>query len=160
MFTPATDHYSARENLDRLRSWLPPIQDLLGSDYPITLSIRSADRILGQVRQATLEEALHLFTQLEPEAVRVLGPGHVNTLTNRNNMAMWTRETGGRVGTRHCNYSKNYSPDRERILGSDHPHTILTRGQIASLTGMLGKRREALQLATATASRYATSSRC
>ena len=71
----------------------------------------------------------------------------MNTLTARNNVALWTRESGDRV--RGTQLFEKLLPDRERILGSDHPHTLLTRGQIASLTGLTGRPREALHLFTA-----------
>jgi len=62
---------------------------------------------------------------------RVLGKDHPETLRTRNNIAIWTAETGDATGE--LALLKAVLPDRDRVLGKDHPDTQNTREQIAAL---------------------------
>jgi tetratricopeptide (TPR) repeat protein len=70
-----------------------------------------------------------------------------DTLTNRNNIAAWTRACGDAAGALRLFIA--LLPDRERLLGSEHPDTLTTRGNIAACTGECGDAAGALRLNTA-----------
>ena len=82
---------------------------------------------------AGTREALRLFAELLPDQERVLGRDHPDTLTTRNNIAVWTGECGdAREALR---LFRALLPDQERVLGRDHPETLTTRNNIAAWTG-------------------------
>jgi hypothetical protein len=69
---------------------------------------------------------------------------HLDTLTTRHNIAVWTGETGdAREALR---LLQELLPDLERVLGADHPDTLAGRHNIAVWTGETGDAREALRL--------------
>ena len=93
----------------------------------------------GNYREAlsSTEKALAVFQ-------RQLGPDHPDTLTTRNNIALWTGKMGAiRQGLR---LFQDLLPDEERVLGKDHAETLTTRNNIASFTGAAGDAIEALRL--------------
>ena len=64
------------------------------------------------------------------------GPDHPDTLTTRDNIAVWTGECGdNREALR---LFQALLPDHERVLGPDHPDTLTTRNNIAAWTGECG----------------------
>ena len=64
--------------------------------------------------------------------MRVLGPDHPDTLINRNNIAMFTEQSGDpREALR---LSQELLPDQVRVLGADHPDTLRTRKRVAALS--------------------------
>ena len=56
---------------------------------------------------------------------RVLGAGHPDTLTSRNNLA-YAYESAGRLEEAIPLYERTLS-DRERVLGAGHPDTLISR---------------------------------
>ncbi|MDH3459709.1 MAG: tetratricopeptide repeat protein [Burkholderiaceae bacterium] len=75
------------------------------------------------------------------------GPGHLDTLRMRNNIAHLTGQCGdAREALR---LFEALLLDHTRVLGQDHPHTLTTRSHIAYWTGQCGDSREALRLSEA-----------
>ena len=67
----------------------------------------------------------------------MLGPDHPNTLRTRNNIAVWTGESGDPQTA--LKLFEELLPDRVRVLGPDHPNTLTTRNNIALLTDAVKK---------------------
>jgi hypothetical protein len=88
--------------------------------------------------------ALHHGCQELPLRRRIQGDDHPNTLTTRNNVAVWTGQTGDRA--RALRLSRELLPDRIRVLGPDHRDTMSTRNVIAFRTGDTGDAAGALRL--------------
>jgi tetratricopeptide (TPR) repeat protein len=132
-----------RDNLRRLISWGPRIENHLGADHPVTLQTRGyIARYTGEYGEG--REALRLYEALLPDQARALGADHPDTLRTRGNIAYVTGECGKvREALR---LSEALLPDMERVLGADHPATLATRQIIARFTGECGEAREALRL--------------
>jgi Tetratricopeptide repeat len=77
-------------------------------------------------------EAVKLYEQLLPDTRRVFGPNHRETLTIRQNIAYWTRETG-RIPEA-LQIAQALLPDMERVFGRNHQHTLRLRNDIALWT--------------------------
>ena len=72
----------------------------------------------------------------ERTALGVLGRDHPDTLTTRNNLALFTAQAGDPAAAR--DLVRELLPDRERVLGRDHPNTLGTRNNLALFTGEAG----------------------
>ena len=67
--------------------------------------------------------------------MRVLGPGHPDTLATRGNIASWTGRCGDPAGA--LRLFGELLPDLIRVLGPGHPDTLATRDDIAAWTEQL-----------------------
>ena len=67
---------------------------------------------------------------------RILGPEHLDTLTDRANLAWWTGKAGDLAAARDL-YAA-LLPVEEQVLGPEHPDTLATRATLASWTGEAG----------------------
>jgi len=94
---------------------------------------------LGDYRRAVLHGQQELRLRL-----RMQSTDHRGTLTNRVQIAVWTRRCGHLAEA--LQLFHKLLPDQERVLGRDDPETLTTRGNIAVLTGECGHPAEALQL--------------
>ena len=74
------------------------------------------------------------------------GPDHPDTLTNRNNIAVWTGFNDDPAQRQHPRLLQELLPDRERVLGPDHPDTLTVRNNIAYWTNECGDAAGALRL--------------
>jgi hypothetical protein len=89
-------------------------------------------------------ENLRRWRSWEERLAAEAGEAHPETLTARNNIAVWTGRAGdAREALR---LAWELLPDRERVLGADHPDTLRTRSNIAARTGDSGDARQALRL--------------
>jgi Tetratricopeptide repeat/NACHT domain len=131
------------ENLTRWKSWYDRANCTLGPNSEYTLAIRN-NIASWTGRTGNWGEALRLFQELLPDAIRALGPDHPYTLLTRNNIAQWTGETGN--GSEALRLLQKLFPDQIRVLGSDHPETLRVRNNIAGWTGETGNGGEALRL--------------
>jgi tetratricopeptide (TPR) repeat protein len=89
-------------------------------------------------------ENLRVWGDWQLKAIATLGPHHPETLTARQNMALWVGEAGELA--RALQLLQELLPDQERILGPDHPDTLATRHNIASYGGQAGDLTGAVQL--------------
>ena len=119
------------------------IEDVLGADHPVTLTVRN--NLAGAYKSAgRLAEAIELFKQVLAERERVLGADHPDTLTVRNNLA-GAYESVGRFGEAIELYEQVLA-ERERVLGADHPDTLNTRNNLAVAYYSVGRFGEAIEL--------------
>ena len=119
------------------------IEDVLGADHPVTLTVRN--NLAGAYKSAgRLAEAIELFKQVLAERERVLEADHPDTLTVRNNLAS-AYESVGRFGEA-IELFKQVLAERERVLGADHPDTLNTRNNLAVAYYSVGRFGEAIEL--------------
>ena len=119
------------------------IEDVLGADHPVTLTVRN--NLAGAYKSAgRLAEAIELFEQVLAERERVLGADHPVTLTVRNNLAS-AYESVGRFGEAIELYEQVLA-ERERVLGADHPDTLTVRNNLAGAYESVGRFGEAIEL--------------
>ena len=117
------------------------IEDVLGADHPVTLTVRN--NLAGAYKSAgRLAEAIELFKQVLAERERVLGADHPDTLTVRNNLA-GAYESVGRFGEAIELYEQVLA-ERERVLEADHPDTLTVRNNLASAYESVGRFGEAI----------------
>ncbi|WP_421106945.1 tetratricopeptide repeat protein [Streptomyces sp. NEAU-S77] len=64
---------------------------------------------------------------------RVLGPDHPDTLTIRNDLAVWRGEAGDAAGAA-ATFTELLA-DHIRVLGPDHPHILRSRDNLARWRG-------------------------
>lgn len=127
--------FRAADDRDRWESWLPILEEQLGSDHPATFIARNnhafwrgeAGDVLGAV--AELEEMV-------PRQKQALGDDDLNTFVSRNNLARWRGQAGDVAGA--IAELKVLLADRIRVLGEDHPDTLVTRNQLAGWQGEIG----------------------
>ncbi|MGW5371051.1 tetratricopeptide repeat protein [Streptomyces sp. NPDC004011] len=74
----------------------------------------------------------------------IYGPGHPNTLTARNNLAV--SYSFARRIQEALDLGERVVADFERILGPDHPNTLSARGNVANFYKAAGRIQEALDL--------------
>ena len=100
------------------------IEDVLGADHPVTLTVRN--NLAGAYKSAgRLAEAIELFKQVLAERERVLGADHPDTLAVRNNLA-GAYKSVGRFSDAIDAWEK-LLPDCQRVLGLEHPLTKLVQ---------------------------------
>ena len=154
---PSEDIQRARETLAALFTRLMqrlhfdrpadfgPMQEAALSDAMDLLREHVADGLLdGETAVAHALELDSGFDSLQAASLRrpfldwtvqtallVLGPDHPDTLTTRNNIALWTGNAGEPAAAR--DLFRALLPDMERVLGPDHPVTNATRAWIANL---------------------------
>ena len=117
------------------------IEDVLGADHPVTLTVRN--NLAGAYKSAgRLAEAIELFKQVLAERERVLEADHPDTLTVRNNLAS-AYESVGRFGEA-IELFKQVLAERERVLGADHPDTLTVRNNLAGAYESVGRFGEAI----------------
>ena len=119
------------------------IEDVLGADHPVTLTVRN--NLAGAYKSAgRLAEAIELFKQVLAERERVLGADHPDTLTVRNNLAS-AYESVGRFGEA-IDAWEELLLDCQRVLGADHPVTLTVRNNLAVAYRSVGRFGEAIEL--------------
>ena len=119
------------------------IEDVLGADHPVTLTVRN--NLAGAYKSAgRLAEAIELFKQVLAERERVLEADHPDTLTVRNNLAS-AYESVGRFGEAIDAWEKLLL-DCQRVLGADHPVTLTVRNNLAVAYRSVGRFGEAIEL--------------
>ncbi|WP_371503445.1 tetratricopeptide repeat protein [Kitasatospora sp. NBC_00374] len=91
-------------------------------------------RSLGE--SGAVSAAVDYYTHLTATASQVLGPEHPDTLSTRNNVAIWRGEAGDVVGA--VAALEELLADSVRILGPDHPDTLTTRNNLARWRGEAG----------------------
>jgi hypothetical protein len=74
--------------------------------------------------------------ELLADQVRVLGPGHLNTLVTRSDLAYWRGLAGDLAGA--ITATEELLADQVRVLGPGHPITLVTRSNLASWRGEAG----------------------
>ena len=117
------------------------IEDVLGADHPVTLTVRN--NLAGAYKSAgRLAEAIELFKQVLAERERVLGADHPDTLNTRNNLAV-AYYSVGRFGEAIELYEQVLA-ERERVLEADHPDTLTVRNNLASAYESVGRFGEAI----------------
>ncbi|MFJ4828305.1 tetratricopeptide repeat protein, partial [Streptomyces bacillaris] len=92
---------------------------------------------------AASEELLLRRHVLDNES-SILGPGHPNTLTSRNNLANALNDLGQHRQA--ADLLQQVLTDTERILGPDHPDTLTSRNNLANALNDLGQHRQAADL--------------
>ena len=119
------------------------IEDVLGADHPVTLTVRN--NLAGAYKSAgRLAEAIELFKQVLAERERVLEADHPDTLTVRNNLA-GAYESVGRFGEA-IDAWEELLLDCQRVLGADHPVTLTVRNNLAVAYRSVGRFGEAIEL--------------
>jgi len=119
------------------------IEDVLGPDHPVTLSVRN-NLALAYKSVGRFGEAIELFEQVLDERERVLGADHPDMLAVRNNLA-GAYESAGRFGEA-IELFEQVLADRVRVLGVDHPYTLNTRNSLAVAYDAVGRFGEAIEL--------------
>jgi tetratricopeptide (TPR) repeat protein len=76
-----------------------------------------------------LDEAIRLYERTLADRERVLGAGHPDTLSSRNNLA-YAYAAAGRLDEAIPEFERTLA-DRERVLGADHPQTLSSRSNLA-----------------------------
>jgi tetratricopeptide (TPR) repeat protein len=89
-------------------------------------------RELGEVAAA-----VDVFRGLLADHVRVLGPGHLDTLMTRSNLAGALGELGEVAAA--VDIFRGLLADEVRVLGPGHPDTLMTRNNLAGALGELGE---------------------
>ena len=117
------------------------IEDVLGPDHPVTLSVRN-NLALAYKSVGRFGEAIELFEQVLDERERVLGADHPDMLAVRNNLA-GAYESVGRFAEAIELYEQVLD-ERERVLAADHPVTLTVRNNLASAYDSVGRFGEAI----------------
>ena len=100
------------------------IEDVLGADHPVTLTVRN--NLAGAYESVgRFGEAIELYEQVLAERERVLGADHPDTLAVRNNLA-GAYKSVGRFSDAIDAWEK-LLPDCQRVLGLEHPLTKLVQ---------------------------------
>jgi flagellar biosynthesis regulator FlbT len=134
---PMAEHDPA-DPLHRYAAQMEPEHLWAIGEYPGVISSLAARKSVIPA------ENLRRWTSWEERFATQVGEALPETLTARNNIALWTGESGdAREALR---LSRELLPDQERVLGPDHPDTLKTRHDIALWTGRVGDDREALRL--------------
>ncbi len=130
---------------DQYAALLPAMERVLGSEHPDTLGARAdlalwtgdtGDAAAARDQYAALLPAMERvlgYAALLPVREQVLGPEHPDTLSNRHNLARWTRQAGDPAAAR--DMLAGLLPVRERVLGPEHPDTLRARADLARWTG-------------------------
>ena len=119
------------------------IEDVLGPDHPVTLSVRN-NLALAYKSVGRFGEAIELFEQVLDERERVLGADHPDMLAVRNNLA-GAYESVGRFAEAIELYEQVLD-ERERVLAADHPVTLAVRNNLAGAYYSVGRFAEAIEL--------------
>ena len=119
------------------------IEDVLGPDHPVTLSVRN-NLALAYESVGRFGEAIDAGEELLLDCQRVLGADHPDTLTVRNNLA-GAYKFVGRFGEA-IDAWEELLPDCRRVLGADHPYTLNTRNNLAVAYDAVGRFGEAIEL--------------
>ncbi|MER5210507.1 tetratricopeptide repeat protein, partial [Streptomyces sp. NPDC002838] len=104
--------------------WLPQVHDIF----------YRAGRSLGESGQVTA--AITHFRRLVDATRDRLGPDHPNTLTARNNLALWQGTSGDAAGA--ADAMAELLPDFLRVFGPDNLNTLMARGNLADWRGKSG----------------------
>jgi tetratricopeptide (TPR) repeat protein len=88
--------------------------------------------------------AIALGESLTADLVRILGPGHPDTLTAQNNLAAAYRDAG-RLTEAIALFERTL-PARERALGAGHPDTLTSQHNLAAAYRDAGRLTEAIAL--------------
>ena len=119
------------------------IEDVLGPDHPVALTVRS--NLAGAYDSAgRFGEAIELFEQVLAERKRLLGADHPDTLGTRNNLAYAYRSVGRFDEA--IDAWEELLPDCQRVLGADHPDTLTVRNNLAVAYYSVGRFGEAIEL--------------
>jgi tetratricopeptide (TPR) repeat protein len=90
------------------------------------------------------QQAIAVGESLTVDLERLLGSGHPDTLTTRNNLAT-AYQDAGRVAEAIALLEQVLAA-REQLLGQDHPDTLTTRNNLATAYREAGRAAEAIQL--------------
>ena len=119
------------------------IEDVLGPDHPVALTVRS--NLAGAYDSAgRFGEAIELFEQVLAERKRLLGADHPDTLGTRNNLAYAYRSVGRFDEA--IDAWEELLPDCQGVLGPDHPDTLTVRNNLAVAYYSVGRFGEAIEL--------------
>ncbi|MEW2080041.1 tetratricopeptide repeat protein [Streptomyces sp. NPDC013433] len=88
--------------------------------------------------------ALAYWENMVIDSERILGNGHPDTLTSRNNFAAAYQQAG--QTSEAIKLLKQLVADREEISGDDHPKTLLSRANLAACYQQAGRVSEAIEL--------------
>ncbi len=140
-------HDTPRELPERVRLYedylrLDPQQILTEIQFSIRHYGATA---LGQ--SGNTSKAITEHEALLEDTLRVLGADHPDTLTTRNNLAVWLGEAGRVDGA--VSVVEALLGDRLRVLGADHPDTLTTRNNLAVWLGEAGRVDEAVSVVEA-----------
>ena len=117
------------------------IEDVLGPDHPVALTVRS--NLAGAYDSAgRFGEAIELFEQVLAERKRLLGADHPDTLGTRNNLAYAYRSVGRFDEA--IDAWEELLPDCQGVLGPDHPDTLTVRNNLAGAYDSVGRFGEAI----------------
>ncbi|WP_147680827.1 tetratricopeptide repeat protein [Actinomyces ruminicola] len=89
-----------------------------------------------------VSEAVELYERVLEDRLRILGPGHPDTLASRNNLAS-AYESAGRLEDA-IDLHQQVLQDSLRILGPDHPDTLASRNNLAFVCLEAGRVGEAI----------------
>ena len=119
------------------------IEDVLGPDHPVTLTVRN-NLAVAYYSVGRFGEAIELFERVLAEYGRVLGADHPVTLTVRNNLAL-AYDSVGRFGEA-IELFEQVLAEYERVLGADHPDTLTVRNNLALAYRSVERLGEAIEL--------------
>ena len=119
------------------------IEDVLGPDHPVTLTVRN-NLALAYESVGRFGEAIELFEQVLDERERVLAADHPDMLAVRNNLA-GAYESVGRFGEA-IDVWEELLLDCQRVLGADHSVTLTVRNNLALAYESVGRFGEAIEL--------------
>ena len=91
-----------------------------------------------------VSEAVELYERVLQGRLRILWPGHPDTLASRNNLANAYQEEGRLQEA--IDLYEQVLQDRLRILGPAHPHTLASRNNLAGAYYSSGRMAEAVAL--------------
>ena len=92
----------------------------------------------------SMPRAIAIGEPLTADLERMLGPGHPDTLSARNSLAV-AYHAAGRVAEA-IPLVRQILAARERLLGADHPSTLASRNNLASAYRAIGRPAEAIPL--------------
>ena len=117
------------------------IEDVLGPDHPVALTVRS--NLAGAYDSAgRFGEAIELFERVLAERKRLLGADHPDTLNTRDSLA-GAYKSVGRFGEA-IDAWEELLLDCQRVLGADHPDTLTVRNNLAGAYDSVGRFGEAI----------------
>ena len=147
---PETQAWARREDGTRLAAQAEALWDADAgartSDRDLALrQLQARSWAVRQLRAAAdLSRAIATGIQTLADSERVLGPGHPQTLSSRNNLA-YAYGAAGRLGQAIPLYEQNLA-DTERVQGPGHPDTLASRNNLALAYREAGRLDQAIPL--------------
>ncbi|XVV15934.1 tetratricopeptide repeat protein [Actinoplanes sp. CA-131856] len=121
------------------------LSDRLPHDHASVAFLYLLDRnATYQQYQGNYAAAVAAFERVGADTLRILGPGHLNALISRGNLAVCYRQAGRTEDA--IAVGERVAVDSGQILGPEHPHTLTALGNLAVSYRQAGRTGEAIAI--------------